>query len=145
MLFCNLIAVLIFVGTGLLTAQTDSGPRGGVAGAGGYYPALNSKEQAIFSQTLTVFKEIDSVSGTVPGEDGTGLGPSFNGNSCAMCHAQPAVGGSSPGLTSKQNPVPNPQVALANLDGATNTVPAFITARGPVREARFIAGTGRNG
>jgi hypothetical protein len=33
--------------------------------------------------------------------------------------------------------VPNPQVALATLDGATNVVPAFITPDGPVREARF--------
>ena len=29
-------------------------------------------------------------------------------------------------------------MALATLDGATNTVPSFITANGPVREARFI-------
>jgi CxxC motif-containing protein (DUF1111 family) len=29
-----------------------------------------------------------------------------------MCHAQPAIGGSNPGLTSPQNPVPNPQVPL---------------------------------
>ena len=29
-------------------------------------------------------------------------------------------------------------MALATLDGATNTVPSFITADGPVREARFI-------
>ena len=56
-----------------------------------------------------------------------------------MCHAQPAAGGSSPGLSSPQNPVPNPQVALAKLDGATNTVPSFITNSGPVREARFVA------
>jgi hypothetical protein len=34
--------------------------------------------------------------------------------------------------------MPNPQVALANLDGATNTAPSFITPDGPVREARFI-------
>ena len=82
--------------------------------------------------------EVDSVSGSVSGESGSGLGPTFNGNSCAQCHAQPAVGGSSPGLRSKQNPIPNPQVGLATLDGATNTVPSFITANGPVREARFI-------
>ena len=66
------------------------------------------------------------------------LGPTFNGNSCTMCHAQPAIGGSSPGMTSPQNSVPNPQVALATLDGATNVVPSFITPNGPVREARFI-------
>jgi hypothetical protein len=34
--------------------------------------------------------------------------------------------------------MPNPQVALANLDGATNYVPSFIRIDGPVREARFI-------
>lgn len=88
-------------------------------------------------QALARFQEVDSVSGTV--ESGVGLGPIFNGNSCAMCHAQPAAGGSSPGLSSPQNAVPNPQVALAKLDGATNTVPSFITATGPVREARFVA------
>ena len=36
--------------------------------------------------------QIDSVSGTMPGEAGSGLGPTFNGNSCAQCHAQPAAG-----------------------------------------------------
>ncbi|MBV8551566.1 MAG: thiol oxidoreductase [Acidobacteriaceae bacterium] len=123
-----------------LCAQTDPGPRGGSAGAGGYYSKLNASEQAFFTQALQRFQEVDSVSGTVPGESGVGLGPTFNGNSCAMCHSQPAVGGSSPGLTSPQNPVPNPQVALATLNGAANTVPSFITAQGPVREARFVTG-----
>jgi len=61
-----------------------------------------------------------------------------------MCHAQPATGGSSPGLQSKQNPVPNPQVALATLDGASNAVPAFVNSQGPVREARFIALSNQN-
>jgi len=74
--------------------------------------------------------EVDSVSGTISGEEGSGLGPTFNGNGCAQCHAFPAAGGSSP--------ITNPQVALANLDGAKNTVPSFITTDGPVREARFI-------
>jgi CxxC motif-containing protein (DUF1111 family) len=76
--------------------------------------------------------------GSIAGEDGSGLGPSFNGNSCAPCHAEPAIGGSSPGVTSPQNPIQNPQVLLATLDGATNSVPAFITGNGPMREARFI-------
>ena len=125
-------------------AQTDPGPRGGAAGAGGYYPDLNSGEQFAFGQARTVFQEVDSVSGAMPGEKGVGLGPSFNGNSCAMCHAQPAVGGSSPGLTSKQSPVPNPQIVLATLHNAQNTAPSFITPNGPVREARFVnvPGTG---
>src|SRR5215469_5084857 len=121
-----------------LQAQQDPGPRGGSASAGNFYPTLNAAEQALFANSLQTFMEVDSVSGTVANEAGRGLGPTFNGNGCAQCHAQPAIGGSSPGLKSPQNPVANPQVALAALDGATNGVPSFITADGPVREARFV-------
>ncbi|MCU1268985.1 MAG: thiol oxidoreductase [Acidobacteriaceae bacterium] len=117
-------------------AQRDPGPRPGAARAGGTYPTLSADQLTFFNQALARFQAVDSVSGTI--EKGSGLGPTFNGNSCAMCHSQPAVGGSSPGLTSPQNPVPNPQVMLANLDGATNYVPSFIRIDGPVREARFI-------
>ena len=127
---------LIFCGT--VMAQRDPGPRGGPAAAGGYYPTLNATEQAAFSSAQMVFAEVDSVSGGISGESGSGLGPTFNGNSCAMCHAQPSMGGSSPGVNSPQIPQQNPQVALATLDGAHNTVPSFITANGPVREARFV-------
>lgn len=133
---------------GILQAQSaaqDPGPRGGPAGAGGYYSTLDANEQYYFGQAQARFQEVDSVSGKLGGEPGTGLGPAFNGNSCAMCHAQPAVGGSSPGLTSPQNPIPNPQVALATLDGALNVVPPFITTNGPVREARFIAVSSQGG
>jgi CxxC motif-containing protein (DUF1111 family) len=121
-----------------LHAQNDPGPRPGPAAAGSFYPTLNSNEQGFFGQAQMRFQEVDSVSGGIAGETGVGLGPTFNGNSCAQCHAQPTIGGSSPGLSSPQNPIANPQVALAALDGATNTVPSFITADGPVREARFI-------
>ncbi len=130
------VGLLAILTAGPLQAQKDPGPRGGDSAAGGAYPTLNENEKSFFSQAMMRFAEIDSVSGTI--EDGSGLGPTFNGNSCAMCHAQPVVGGSSPGLRSPQNPVPNPQVALASLDGATNTVPAFIAPDGPIREARFI-------
>jgi len=123
---------------GTTFAQRDPGPRGGPAAAGNFYPTLNPSEQAAFNAASAVFAEVDSVSGNVSGESGSGLGPTFNGNSCAMCHAQPTLGGSSPGLNSPQSPGPNPQVALATLDGAHNTVPSFITPGGPVREARFI-------
>jgi CxxC motif-containing protein (DUF1111 family) len=71
---------------------------------------------------------VASVTGSINGTE-AGLGPRFNLNSCAGCHIQPAVGGSSP-------PV-NPQVAVATLNGATNTVPSFVTLSGPIREARF--------
>ena len=121
-----------------LHAQNDPGPRPGPAAAGSFYPTLNSNEQGFFGQAQLRFQEVDSVSGGIAGETGVGLGPTFNGNSCALCHAQPTIGGSSPGLSSPQNPIANPQVALSTLDGATNAVPSFITADGPVREARFI-------
>ena len=97
---------------------------------------------AFFKQTQARFEEVDSVSGSIAGETGSGLGPTFNGNSCAACHSQPAVGGSSPSPSSHQNPAPNPQIAMATLNGATNTVPSFITADGPVREVRFKSDSG---
>src|ERR1700691_2176702 len=121
-----------------LHSQNDPGPRPGPAAAGSYYSTLNANEQAFFNQAQLRFQEIDSVSGGIAGETGSGLGPTFNGNSCAQCHAQPAIGGASPGMISPQNPIPNPQVALAALDNASNTVPSFITANGPVLEARFV-------
>jgi CxxC motif-containing protein (DUF1111 family) len=132
------VCLLALLSSPLATAQAkDPGPRGGAASAGSFFPTLDANEQLLFNQSFARFQEVDSVSGNI--ESGSGLGPTFNGNSCAMCHAQPAIGGSSPGLSSPQNPVPNPQVALAKLDGATNTVPSFITTTGPVREARFVA------
>src|ERR1700694_1331004 len=101
MSYFRIVTTLLF-GAGILGAQVDPGPRPGPASAGGYYPTLNALEQALFGQALSVLKEINSVSGTMPGEESGGLGPTFNGNSCAMCHAQPAVGGTSPGKKSPQ-------------------------------------------
>ncbi len=122
---------------------TDPGPRGGAAAAGSPLPGLSAQELAFFTAAQAgPFQEIDSVSGNVSGESGVGLGPGYNANSCSGCHGQPAVGGSSPGLASPQRSVPNPQVALATLDGATNVLPSFITAQGPVREARFPVALG---
>jgi len=113
--------LLTVLGLGLLAvtpaaqAQHDPGPRSGPAAAGGSFPGLNANEQSMFNQSMPAFMEVDSVSGSIPGEGGSGLGPTFNANSCAMCHAQPATGGSSPGLSSPQNPIPNPQLLLAML------------------------------
>jgi CxxC motif-containing protein (DUF1111 family) len=124
------LALTLTVGAGTLEAQHDPGPRGGDPGVGGSFPGLSPDEQSFFSSAIQDFMEVDSVSGSVSGEAGAGLGPTFNGNGCAQCHAHPAVGGTSPPT--------NPQVGLATLDGARNTVPSFITTDGPVREARFI-------
>jgi CxxC motif-containing protein (DUF1111 family) len=109
----------------------DPGVRGGTPAAGGPRANLSSNYQQMFTASQLRFQEVDSVSGTLPNEAGSGLGPGFNANSCAACHAQPAVGGSSPAV--------NPQFSLANLDGATNQLPEFILSNGPVREVRFIS------
>jgi CxxC motif-containing protein (DUF1111 family) len=110
--------------------SVDPGPRGGPAGAGGSLAHIGASDEQLFMAARSRFQEINSVSGTLPGETGSGLGPRFNFNSCAGCHAFPAVGGSSPAT--------NPQVAIASLDGADNVVPPFISTTGPVREARFV-------
>jgi CxxC motif-containing protein (DUF1111 family) len=106
----------------------DPGVRGGPAGAGGSLSGLNVAEQRFFGAGLATFQEVESVQGTIP-DTGAGLGPRFNLDTCAGCHAQPAVGGTSPAV--------NPQVAVATKNGATNHVPFFIAADGPVREVRF--------
>jgi CxxC motif-containing protein (DUF1111 family) len=101
---------------------TDPGVRGGDPGAGGPLQGLNDVEQQYFGVAKDVFQEVDA------GPDG--LGPRFNLDSCSGCHSQPTIGGTSPAT--------NPQVAVATLMGAKNVVPSFITANGPVREARFV-------
>jgi CxxC motif-containing protein (DUF1111 family) len=122
-------------------AQTDPGPRTGAAGAGGPITNMDADHTTVFTNARVRFQEIDSVAGGVTGEPGLGLGPTFNANSCASCHAQPAVGGSSTHPTLGQVLRPNPQIAFATLDrksGQSQTVPSFITSDGPIREARFI-------
>src|SRR6266478_859062 len=109
----------------------DPGPRGGPAGAGTAFAGLNATEQAVFAEGQANFAKIDSVTGGIEGEEGEGLGPTFNATGCAECHAQPSVGGTSPAI--------NPQVAAAIRDGATNIVPPFVLANGPIRELRLIA------
>ena len=117
----------------------DPGPRGGARGAGAAYDTLSPDEQTFFAAASDVFAEVDSVSGKI--EEGKGLGPTFNGNACAQCHAEPDVGGSSPHPTLGHVKMPNPQVGLATLDrvpGGAQKVPSFITPDGPIREARFV-------
>ena len=111
-------------------AATDPGPRSGPPGAGGPIAGLSGDQLDYFTAALMRLGNVDSVTGGIAGEPDAGLGPRFNANSCVACHAFPAAGGSSP-------PV-NPQVAIATLDGAANTLPPFITLNGPVREARFV-------
>ena len=69
----SIFAVHVWM-AGACVAQIDPGPRGGPAGAGGGFAGLNSTELRLFNQALSVFQEVDSVSGQLPGEPGAGLG-----------------------------------------------------------------------
>jgi len=136
-----------------LCAQSDPGPRAGASGAGGPIKNLDPKDEKLFWSSWERFKKVYSVSGSI--EMGAGLGPSFNGNGCAQCHAQPAAGGSSPSPHSPQvrqvqygakehlslAPQYNPQIALAALDripGKEQKTPSFLTEDGPIRVPHLL-------
>ena len=119
------LAVALIACRAEVVSGVDPGVRGGAPGAGGPLTGLTQDEQLFFNDGLRQFNEVE----VVTGGDNSGLGPRFNSNSCLSCHSQPAPGGSSPAM--------NPSIAVATLNGAENVVPWFITANGPVREARF--------
>ena len=99
----------------------DPGVRGGVA-AGAPIGGLTAEEQEMFDVGRDDFSEEEAVA--------DGVGPRFNFVSCAGCHAQPDVGGTSPAV--------NPLFRVTGDLGFTgNVIPSFITPNGPVREARF--------
>jgi CxxC motif-containing protein (DUF1111 family) len=108
----------------------DFGPRGAPVGAGGPITGLIGDPLRFFNDGATRFVNAELV---VP----NGLGPTFNGNSCGICHSQPAIGGSSPSLNAFPNIGQNPQVALATDHHGMNKLPFFVKPDGPVREARF--------
>jgi CxxC motif-containing protein (DUF1111 family) len=102
-------------------AGIDPGVRTGAAGAGTPLPGLSASELAFSSSAAFWFDQ----PWTVTGGSLPGLGPRYNTNACGACHAYPAPGGSSP--------IPNNEIAMATLNGATNTVPSFVSSSGPTR------------
>jgi CxxC motif-containing protein (DUF1111 family) len=122
----------------------DPGPRTGFVQSGNStYPnnpgnpiqGLSADQVTYFANGLTTFLEQDGA--TLAPTGGGGLGPTFNSNSCGSCHSQPSPGGSSPSANAFPNIGQNPQLTVGQIMGGTNKVPFFITANGPVREARF--------
>src|SRR5919109_3801328 len=112
-----LVAVVLAVLLTVVSAAgqflaTDPGVRGGAAGAGGPLKDLTPSQLALFDAGSEEFQEADGL--------GEGLGPRFNLDSCAGCHTQPAVGGTSPAT--------NPQIAAATPFGARNVGPSFLTS-----------------
>ena len=117
------LLTILALAVALCPGQSDPGPRGGPAGAGGPLAALTAGERDFFlNHGIPAFSEVEDVA--------DGLGPRFNLDSCGGCHAQPALGGSSPAM--------NPQVTRAAIMAPGNSVPSFLTLTGPVREARFV-------
>lgn len=101
----------------------DPGVRSGPPAAGQPIAGLSAGELYYFNNDgQKTFAEVDGVA--------EGLGPRFNLDSCAGCHAYPALGGSSPAT--------NPQVAQAATMAPGNRVPAFLSLNGPIREVRFV-------
>jgi CxxC motif-containing protein (DUF1111 family) len=137
-----------FIAPNTAVSQVDPGvrrgPINGQQGATQFSPlplaSVSSNSPAgimdFFDNGLGRFQEQEVVSGGI----NNGLGPRFNFNSCAGCHAQPAVGGSSPAN--------NPEflvVSSGMASGSTNTLPSFITPHGPAVVARFPFFTNSHG
>ena len=103
-----------------------------------------------WGQGLTVFSTTATVNGSSSAAQSTiaGLGPSFNALSCFGCHAEPAVGGASPGVVTVNNRTvrstvlfdgvgtmfrtveQNPEYQASIADNASNTLPCFIVEPG---------------
>jgi|HubBroStandDraft_1064217.scaffolds.fasta_scaffold12913_3 CxxC motif-containing protein (DUF1111 family) len=144
----GLLVAAAFTVPSIVLAQSDPGVRPGAIngqqGATQTNPlplssVTNEQPQGaleFFQNGLGRFQEVETVN-TGPN---VGLGPRFNFVSCSGCHAQPAIGGSGPAT--------NPQFAAIKnglVSAADNTIPAFLTANGPTREARFPFFTNANG
>jgi len=122
------LAMLFLAGTAL--AQTDPGVQSGNRGTGAALSSVLANSPSgilsFFTDGQARFQEVESVSGGA----NNGLGPRFNSNSCSSCHAQPTIGGTGAAT--------NPEFGfVSNGVAPGNTIPSFITATGPTREARF--------
>jgi CxxC motif-containing protein (DUF1111 family) len=139
-------------GQGGNLASLDPGPRAGFGVSGNSaFPnnpgnpvtGLTVQQTTFFQNGISQFTQEETVAVTSPGNGG--LGPAFNSDSCGSCHSQPATGGTSPSpnafptANNLVNGVPgqNPQFAVGQVAGGTNSIPFFVAADGPVREARF--------
>jgi CxxC motif-containing protein (DUF1111 family) len=130
--FASVLTLAVLFLVGMAFAQTDPGVQSGNRGTGAALSSVMANSPngilSFFTDGQNRFQDVESVSGSPNGNNG--LGPRFNSNSCSSCHAQPAFGGTGPAT--------NPQFQFTSNGVAPgNTMPSFITANGPTREARF--------
>jgi CxxC motif-containing protein (DUF1111 family) len=81
----NTITAAALVLTIAIDFQATSRTQGRAAAAGEPLPGLTAMEFSEFRLGLDDFTEVESAE--------EGLGPAFNGTSCAVCHNVPAIGG----------------------------------------------------
>jgi CxxC motif-containing protein (DUF1111 family) len=130
--------------------QPPSNPPQPPAAGAGQLIANPGSLAGFWGQGLTVFSTTATVgASTTATPTIVGLGPSFNALSCFGCHAEPTVGGASPGVVTVNNRTvatqiigpnggtpyssvlqnPEYQASIASND-STNTLPCFIVAPG---------------
>jgi CxxC motif-containing protein (DUF1111 family) len=129
-----ILFLTVILSGGATAGVIDTPPKpGDAARVGGPLPGVSADPDLakFFDQAKTTFMERDSVrGGTFEGKDtGTGLGPRFNLDGCASCHAYPAAGGSSPPF--------NLQPGFSTAAHAKNDPVSFVKSDGPTVEARF--------
>ena len=138
-------ALLLLSGTGAVVAQNpakDPGVRSGSVDSGSELASvIGAAPDEYFLDGKSRFQAVESVQG---GKN-NGLGPRLNSNSCSGCHAQPAIGGSSPSTTAFPFIGPNPETLVTSENPTQNPFPSFITIDGPAREARFKFFLNRDG
>ena len=128
----TVVAVLICGLAQTIQAQSfrasDPGLRGGAPGAGWPLDGLTDDEAEMFVVGRADFSEKAGIA--------AGVGPRFNFVGCAGCHAQPAIGGTSPAV--------NPLFRVTEELGFTgNVMPQFIARRQcphPLRDHRAPGG-----
>jgi len=132
---CIVLLLSLRIALPVAWGQQDPGPRKGAPGGGGPYLTLTPNELSLFSHAFLRFGKQVSVSGRLKKARGWDRRLTGTVARCVMrsLRREEAARGDQP-----EEPHANPQVALATLDGATNSVPSFITASGPVRVARFV-------
>jgi CxxC motif-containing protein (DUF1111 family) len=130
-------ALLVLSCASVVVAQfvaKDPGVRTGTVDSGGELSSvLGTGVDDYFLDGKSRFQEVESVTGGAH----NGLGPRFNSDSCSSCHAQPAIGGSSPSMTVFPFIGPNPETMVTSQNPTQNPFPSFLTPDGPAREARF--------
>jgi len=99
-------AAVVFISAGLSFSQTGSRQ----VLPGSPLPGITPAEQELFRLGREDFTEVETA------EDG--LGPAFNGTSCAVCHSVPAIGGIST-MTEVRGGYRDENGKFAELNGGT--------------------------